>query len=95
MLKEFGLLPVKVHFLKQILPAYQILRQLRIYHSNTKLENIVYSEEKGGYIIIDFGIANIIGDNDENEVRMSDYIEGGSKSYNSPEKKFYLKTCKL
>jgi serine/threonine protein kinase len=79
-----------IGFLKQIIPAYQELKKLDIYHSDTKLENIIYSKEKKGFIIIDFGVANIVRGDLSDGVKLSDFVRGGTKGYNSPEKKIYF-----
>jgi serine/threonine protein kinase len=79
-----------IGFLKQIVPAYQELRRLNIYHSDTKLDNIIYSQEKKGFIIIDFGVANVIRGNVSKGVEISSYVRGGTPGFNSPEKQFYL-----
>ena len=77
--------------LEQLLPAYQALREMNIYHSDTKPENIVFSRERKGFIIIDFGVANVISEKVTNEgINLSSYIRGGTEGYNSPEKQFYF-----
>ena len=81
-----------IAFLKHILPAYEILRKCKIYHSDTKLDNIVYSHEKKGYFLIDFGIANVISEEFvSNGVCMSEFVRGGTDGYLSPEKEFFSK----
>ena len=77
--------------LKQLLPAYQTLRNMNIYHSDTKPENIVFSREKKGFIVIDFGVANVISEEVTKEgINLSCYIRGGTDGFNSPEKQYYF-----
>ena len=74
-------------FLKQIAPAYLALKKLKIYHSDTKVGNIIYSREKKSFIVIDFGVANVVSEDIE---EMQYYVRGGTEGFNSPEKKKYL-----
>lgn len=73
--------------MKKIVPAYQALSKLKIYHSDTMVDNVIYSLEKRGFIIIDFGVANVVSEDLQKTlqgVNMSSYIRGGTDGYNSP-----------
>ena len=74
-------------FLKEIAPGYQTLKKRKIYHSDTKWDNIIFSKEKRTFVIIDYGVSNIINESlSETGVRISSHIRGGTKIYFSPEK---------
>ena len=82
--------------LKQIVPAYQALRDLNIYHSDTKPDNLIFSREKKAFVIIDFGVANLISESVTRKgVNMSSYLRGGTDGFNSPEKQSYIDTIDI
>ena len=81
--------------LKILIPlskAYKALQKNRIYHSDTKLANIVYSTTRKSFIIIDFGISNVLSSKDSfsEEIEMCKFVRGGTKSYSSPEKRKHI-----
>jgi serine/threonine protein kinase len=78
-----------------IAKAYKAIQKHRIYHSDTKLDNIVYSDSLNKFIIIDFGVSNIINSSTESnsspdEVEICYTVRGGTAGYDSPEKSKYL-----
>lgn len=87
-----------LRILVSIAKAFKALQENRIYHSDIKLANIVYSESANKFLIIDFGVSNIFPiDNDPTDVasspdetQMACIIRGGTNRYNSPEKAAFL-----
>jgi serine/threonine protein kinase len=78
--------------LKILIPlakAYRDLQKHRVYHSDTKLENIVYSVNARKFIIIDFGVSNVMPQQTD-EIEISYLVRGGTPGYDSPEKSLYL-----
>ena len=86
-----------LNILLSIVEPFRLLQLNRIYHSDIKLENIVFSESTNKFLIIDFGVSNIVPEPKENhsnfklypadEIELSSFIKGGTLAYFSPEKK--------
>ena len=72
-------------FLKDITPGFKKLKKMGIYHSDIKLENIVYSKEEKKFKITEFGISNIIDTSQNGLVKISSVVKGGTRAYFSPE----------
>ena len=81
-----------------IAKAFRALQQNRIYHSDIKLANIIYSQSANKFLIIDFGVSNIVplenelpeDEQSSDEIKLAYLVRGGTKEYNSPEKAAYL-----
>lgn len=81
-------------FIAQISEGYKVLQELKIYHSDTKLQNIVFSKSKNKFIIIDFGVSKILPSNKINETKVEDFAKAGTPGYYSPEKESYFNWAK-
>ena len=84
-----------IGFIAQISEAYKALQELNIYHSDTKLQNLVYSKSKRKFLLIDFGVSKLVKfkpsepRSKSNLVKIEDYATGGTNEYFSPEKKSF------
>ena len=82
-----------IGFIAQISEAYKTLQEVNIYHSDTKLTNLVYSKSKKKFLLIDFGVSKEIRPTDSKSktilVKIEDYANAGTKTFNSPEKQSY------
>jgi len=80
-------------FLSQISEGYAILQELRIYHSDTKLPNLVFSSKNAKFFLIDFGVSKLVARGSD-DVSLEEYAGGGTRGWFSPEKAFYWELAK-
>ena len=84
--------------IKSLAKAFTALQENRIYHSDIKLANIIYSGSAKKFIIIDFGLSCIIpssqndySESSLDEIEINKVIRGGTERYYSNEKALYMK----
>lgn len=81
----------------QLTLGYRALQELRIYHSDTKLPNLVFSAKEAKFFLIDFGVSKFVAEGSDkellDEVNLEEYATGGTTGWFSPEKAFFWDCC--